>query len=436
MSRLAPLRSEDPRRLGAYELVGRLGQGGQGVVYLAEPAAAVKLLHASVDERRMRGEIEALRRVAPFCTAPLLDAGIADGRPYLVSEYVDGVSLREHVIAGGPRTGGSLHRLAIGMATALAAIHRAGVVHRDFKPGNVLLGLDGVRVIDFGVARLAGTDATTGLAVGSPAYMAPEQVKGEAVGPAADLYAFGLTVAFTANGRHAYGGATYQEVLAKIVYGRADLGELSGSLREIVEACLAPAPEERPSAEEALRLLQLSDAPAGAASVGAAPVTLARPAASGGVTRPAAALTLLSAEAAAPARRRPKWWQALILVAGLAAAVAGFVLWLDSPKLPTLTGQWTGTAVHPAADRVFPIELNLAGQGDSRMRWGADLHCEGMLSPGGKPLTYSLDRVEGKECYPGTLVLRPTRDSNQLEIKVTRSGDNTVTYSGTVARPS
>ncbi|MFI6483971.1 serine/threonine-protein kinase [Nonomuraea sp. NPDC050663] len=433
MSRPAPLRPEDPRQLGAYELVGRLGQGGQGVVYLADPAAAVKLLHASVDERRMQGEIEALRRVAPFCTAPLLDAGIADGRPYLVSEYVDGVSLREHVIASGPRTGGSLHRLAIGMSTALAAIHRAGVVHRDFKPGNVLLGLDGVRVIDFGVARLAGTDATTGLAVGSPAYMAPEQVKGEAVGPAADLYAFGLAVAFTANGRHAYGGATYQEVLAKIVYGRADLGELSGSLREIVEACLAPVPEERPSAEEVLRLLQLSDPPTGAPAPGAVPSAPSEAAA-----RPAIALTLPGGEAAAPKqqRRRPKWWQALILVAGLAAAVAGFVLWLDSPKLPTLTGQWTGTAVHPAAGRVFPVELNLTGQGDSHMRWGADLHCEGMLSPGGKPLTFSLDRVEGKECYPGTLVLSPTRDSNQLEIKVMRSGDNTVTYSGTVARPS
>ncbi|GAA4048606.1 serine/threonine-protein kinase [Nonomuraea soli] len=423
MSKLAPLRAEDPRRLGAYDLVGRLGQGGQGVVYLGEPAAAVKLLHASVDERRMRGEIEALRRVAPFCTAPLLDAGIADGRPYLVSEYVDGVSLREHVIASGPRTGGSLHRLAIGMATALAAIHRAGVVHRDFKPGNVLLGLDGVRVIDFGVARLVGTDVTTGLAVGSPAYMAPEQVKGEVAGPAADLYAFGLTVAFTANGRHAYGGATYQEVLAKIVYGRADLGELSGSLREIVEGCLAPDPEERPSAEEVLRLLRHHDAPATARSEVSA-------------ARPVLVRTLPGGEAAAPRRRRPAWWQVLVLAAGLAAAVAGFVLWLDSPKMPTLTGHWTGTAVHPAAGRVFPVELDLAGEGDSRMRWGADLHCEGMLSPGGKPLTFSLDRVEGKECYPGTVVLGPTRDSNQLDIKVSRSGDNTVTYSGTVARPS
>ncbi|MDA0637935.1 serine/threonine-protein kinase, partial [Nonomuraea sp. MCN248] len=262
---MSELRADDPRRLGAYQLSARLGHGGQGVVYLGHTGqgarVAIKLLHASLSadpvvRRRFLAEIEAVRRVAPFCTAQLLDADLEGDRPYLVSEYVDGVSLREHVADQGPRTGGSLHRLAIGTATALGAIHRAGVVHRDFKPGNVLLSLDGPRVIDFGISRLMDGAATTGkIPIGTPAYLAPERIKGEPAGPPADLYAWALTVAFTATGRHAFTGVTHQEVLARILYGKPDLGTLSGQLRAIVDACLAPDPADRPDAEEVLRRL-------------------------------------------------------------------------------------------------------------------------------------------------------------------------------------
>ncbi|MGR6922956.1 serine/threonine-protein kinase [[Actinomadura] parvosata] len=262
---MSELRADDPRQLGAYRLTRRLGQGGQGVVYLgASPQGApvaVKLLHASLSadqdaRRRFLGEVEAVRKVAAFCTAQLLDADLEGDRPYLVSEYVDGPSLRELVVEEGPRRGGSLERLAIGTATALGAIHRAGVVHRDFKPGNVLLGIDGPRVIDFGVSRLMDTAVTTThLPVGTPAYMAPERMKGESAGPAADMWAWGLTVAYTATGRHAYTAGTHQEVLARVLYGKPDLGALDGRLREIVEACLAAEPGERPDAEEVLRLL-------------------------------------------------------------------------------------------------------------------------------------------------------------------------------------
>ncbi|WP_080042232.1 serine/threonine-protein kinase [[Actinomadura] parvosata] len=262
---MSELRADDPRQLGAYRLTRRLGQGGQGVVYLgASPQGApvaVKLLHASLSadqdaRRRFLGEVEAVRKVAAFCTAQLLDADLEGDRPYLVSEYVDGPSLRELVVEEGPRRGGSLERLAIGTATALGAIHRAGVVHRDFKPGNVLLGIDGPRVIDFGVSRLMDAAVTTThLPVGTPAYMAPERMKGESAGPAADMWAWGLTVAYTATGRHAYTAGTHQEVLARVLYGKPDLGALGGRLREIVEACLAAEPGERPDAEEVLRLL-------------------------------------------------------------------------------------------------------------------------------------------------------------------------------------
>ncbi|SDJ40315.1 Serine/threonine protein kinase [Nonomuraea maritima] len=262
---MSELRVDDPQALGAYRLTRRLGQGGQGIVYLGESPqgaqVAVKLLHASLSgdadvRRRFLREVEAVRRVAAFCTAQLLDADLDGDRPYLVSEYVEGPSLRQHVLTAGPRRGGSLDRLAIGTATALGAIHRAGVVHRDFKPGNVLLGLDGPRVIDFGVSRLMDSTASTGhLKMGTPAYMAPERIRNEPSGPATDLWAWGLTMVFTATGRNAYAGGTYQEVLARVLYGKPDLGTLTGRLREIVDACLAPAPADRPDAEGVLRLL-------------------------------------------------------------------------------------------------------------------------------------------------------------------------------------
>lgn len=262
---MSELSVDDPQALGAYRLTRRLGQGGQGIVYLGESPqgaqVAVKLLHASLSgdadvRRRFLREVEAVRRVAAFCTAQLLDADLDGDRPYLVSEYVEGPSLRQHVLTAGPRRGGSLDRLAIGTATALGAIHRAGVVHRDFKPGNVLLGLDGPRVIDFGVSRLMDSTASTGhLKMGTPAYMAPERIRNDPSGPATDLWAWGLTMVFTATGRNAYAGGTYQEVLARVLYGKPDLGTLTGRLREIVDACLAPAPGDRPDAEGVLRLL-------------------------------------------------------------------------------------------------------------------------------------------------------------------------------------
>ncbi|MBF8191686.1 serine/threonine protein kinase, partial [Nonomuraea sp. K274] len=277
---MSELRADDPRQLGSYRLTRRLGQGGQGVVYLGHSPqgarVAVKLLHASLSgdpvvRRRFLGEIEAVRRVAAFCTAQLLDADLEGDRPYLVSEYVEGPSLREHVVAEGPRLGGSLERLAIGTATALGAIHRAGVVHRDFKPGNVLLGLEGPRVIDFGVSRLvdSATVTTSHIPMGTPAYLAPERIKGEPAGPPADLWAWGLTVAYTASGRHAYTADTHREVLARILYGKPDLGALSGRLREIVEGCLAPEPGERPDAEEVLRRLLGQDVAGDVLSSGA-----------------------------------------------------------------------------------------------------------------------------------------------------------------------
>ncbi|TDC91212.1 serine/threonine protein kinase [Nonomuraea deserti] len=494
---MSELRADDPRRLGPYRLTRRLGQGGQGVVYLGESPqgakVAIKLLRASLSgdtdvRRRFLGEVEAVRRVAAFCTAQLIEADLEGDRPYLVSEYVEGPSLREHVIAEGPREGGALDRLAIGTATALGAIHRAGVVHRDFKPGNVLLGIDGPRVIDFGVSRLVNTAATTGhIPVGTPAYMAPERIHGEPAGPPADLWAWGLTVAYTASGRHAFTAETHREVLARVLYGKPDLGLLRGPLREIVQACLSPEPADRPSAEEVLLRL-LGQQAAGAqdvltsgamaavgpaeqreivitdpdpttsfpvvrvhetavtsagrgdgrhrhaagaagreAGAGASVADLAAGGADGGgVRRPGAR----------PARGRVRLWQVVVAVAGLAMGVAGFVFWLRGAQGPGLEGTWTGSAEHFTAERVFPIELRVHSDGGGAMRWGADLHCSGRIGQTGSRLVFTLDQVEGEECHSGTLRMLPTTDTNQMAIKVTRHGEDEVTYSGKVARTS
>ncbi|MFF4123526.1 bifunctional serine/threonine protein kinase/MFS transporter [Microbispora rosea] len=270
MAGLRALRTDDPRQVGLYRLVGLLGEGGQGTVYqglapAGEPVA-VKLLHARFagDDRaraRFAAELDHARRVAAFCTARVLDADVAGDRPYIVSEFVSGPSLGEVIASGGPVTGGALERLAIATVTALAAIHEAGVVHRDFKPGNVIMGTDGPRVIDFGIARaLDATGTVSSAVVGTPAYMAPEQIAGHAVGPAADVFAWACTIAYAANGATPFGQDSIPAVMNRILHADPDLGPLDGGLagpmREIITACLAKDPARRPTARDILlRLL-------------------------------------------------------------------------------------------------------------------------------------------------------------------------------------
>ena len=202
MSEMLPLRDTDPREVGGYRLLGRLGEGGQGVVFLALNSegtrAAVKLLPPTTEPQvrsRFLKEVAAAQQVAGFCTAPVLDAGIFKRRPFIVSEYVSGPSLVEVIQQHGPRSGAVLERIAVATLTALAAVHAVGMVHRDFKPGNVLLGPNGPVVIDFGLAAVPGM-TTTGLsgqvAVGTPAFMAPEQLAGARVTAAADMWAWAV----------------------------------------------------------------------------------------------------------------------------------------------------------------------------------------------------------------------------------------------------
>ncbi|MEU1727664.1 PASTA domain-containing protein [Nonomuraea sp. NPDC005692] len=256
-----PLRTGDPHRLGEYELAGRLGEGGQGAVFLGSRSGeryAVKLLHGPVGDEQgaFLREVELAKHVARFCTAQVIDAGFDEGRPYIVSEYVDGPSLHREVSLTGPRHGGALERLAVGTATALAAIHRAGIVHRDFKPQNVLLGPDGPRVIDFGLARALDAAATvTNRGVGTPAYMAPEQITASAVTGAADVFSWGATMCFAANASAPFGQDSVAPVLHRILTAPPELGRLDGRLRVLVAACLDKDVRNRPASRELLLAL-------------------------------------------------------------------------------------------------------------------------------------------------------------------------------------
>src|SRR5579859_6641727 len=256
------LRESDPREVGVYRLLGRLGEGGQGVVFLgvgpAGSRAAVKLLPPTTDPQvrsRFLKEVAAAQRVARFCTAQVLDAGIFERRPFIVSEYVSGPSLVEVIEQLGPRSGAALERIAVVTLTALGAVHAAGMVHRDFKPGNVLLGPDGPVVIDFGLAAVPGM-TTTGLsgetAMGTPAFMAPEQLAGARVSAAADMWSWAATMVFAGTGELPFRGESLMATAFAILHSDPHLGRLPAPLGALVYRCLDKDPAGRPSARAVL----------------------------------------------------------------------------------------------------------------------------------------------------------------------------------------
>ena len=265
----APLGPGDPERVGPYQVVGRLGAGGMGTVFLARAGdgawVAVKVLRPELAGdpsflRMFRHEVAAARRVVGFCTARVLDADLSGDLPYLVTEYVEGVRLDRAIAASGRLSATDLEGLAVGMAAALTAIHGAGVVHRDLKPSNVLLSYFGPKVIDFGIARALDASAitATGRLMGSPGWMAPEQFAQEPAAPAVDIFVWGSLVAFAGTGRRPFGRGSVVEVAYRIRHEPPDLEGLEGRLRQVVEACMAKEPGRRPAAK-ALLLELLGD---------------------------------------------------------------------------------------------------------------------------------------------------------------------------------
>jgi len=258
----SPLGAGDPRRLGEYGVLARLGEGGQGVVYLARSPSgeevAIKVLHPGAlrdpqARARFAREVAAARRVAPFCTAAVRGASLDADQPFVVSEYVPGPSLAWQVAHRGPLAGPALDRLSIAMVTALAAVHRARIVHRDFKPGNVLLGPDGPRVIDFGIARdLTATGTGSNLLAGTPAYMAPEQLSGSPPGPPADMFAWAATMVYAATGRTLFAAPDMAAVIYQILHVEPDLTGLPPHLAAVAGRCLARDPAVRPDAPAVL----------------------------------------------------------------------------------------------------------------------------------------------------------------------------------------
>ncbi|MFF5281892.1 MULTISPECIES: bifunctional serine/threonine-protein kinase/ABC transporter substrate-binding protein [Streptomyces] len=331
---LQELLPSDPSSIAGYRLLGRLGAGGMGVVYLGRTEsgelAAVKVTLADQADQpdfraRFRREVEAARRVVSPWAVPVTGADPDAPEPWMATAFVPGPSVGEAVRAHGPLPERSVRILGGAVARALAAVHAAGLVHRDVKPGNVLLAVDGPRLIDFGIARTSGETALTAtdMVVGTPGFLAPEQAEArtDAIGPPADVFALGCLLAYATTGRPPFGAGAVDALMYRTVHDEPDLAGVPEDLLPLLAACLAKDPADRPIAEEiADRLTE--DTPGTAADWLPAPVvtTIAE--------RSAAMLTLPDIDPTAPgtdpdAPAKPSRRGFLLLGAGAAVLAAG-----------------------------------------------------------------------------------------------------------------
>jgi tRNA A-37 threonylcarbamoyl transferase component Bud32 len=382
-----PLAEYDPRQVGGFRLQARLGAGGMGRVYLGySPGGrpvAVKVVHPDVARdpefvQRFRREVAAARAVSDAYTAAVVDAGPDDSPPWLATTYVPGPPLSDLIAQTGPLPEGAVWRLAGGLAEALQAIHSHGLVHRDLKPGNILIAADGPRVIDFGISRTTdGTVLTaTRMTIGTPAYMSPEQAEGNAVGPASDVFSLGSVLAFAATGAAPFGGGGEMFAIAyRVVNGEPDLTRVPAPLRPLIGACLAKNPADRPALSELMHAVAASSAAYPEVAPGkfwpaqvsallesgefapaplppaptppAAPTSLPGPvtqAAQPGQYTPATATT-------ATRRRGPRWLLPVVLGTAVAAG-AGIAIALatsPSPQPPAFLSGQTATATAATA---------------------------------------------------------------------------------------
>ena len=295
-----PLQPGDPRKVGPYWLLGPLGSGGMGRVYLGRSPGgrlvAVKVIRAELAgqaefRNRFAREVAAARTVSGVFTAAVVDADIDAPVPWLATAYVPGLSLADTITRHGSLPATSVLALAAGLAEGLGAIHAVGIVHRDLKPSNVLLAEDGPRIIDFGISRAAEATMLTGTGAvfGSPSFMSPEQARGQRVGPPSDVFSLGSVLSFAATGQGPFGTGSSTTLLYRVVFTPPNTGGLPAALRPLVERCLAKDPELRPTTAQILAELDTSPPVAGWLP---APITQSfpsRPASEPGPAEPTAA---------------------------------------------------------------------------------------------------------------------------------------------------
>ncbi|MFF4173514.1 serine/threonine-protein kinase [Streptomyces sp. NPDC001744] len=252
------LRREDPRIVGSFRLHRRLGAGGMGVVYLGSDRrgqrVALKVIRPDLAEdqefrSRFAREVSAARRIRGGCTARLVAADLEADRPWFATQYVPGPSLHDRVAEEGALRAADVATIGAALSEGLVAVHEAGVVHRDLKPSNILLSPKGPRIIDFGIAWATGASTLThvGTAVGSPGFLAPEQVRGAAVTPATDVFSLGATLAYAAMADSPFGHGSSEVMLYRVVHEEPQLHGVPDALAPLIRACLAKDPEDRPS---------------------------------------------------------------------------------------------------------------------------------------------------------------------------------------------
>jgi serine/threonine protein kinase len=354
------LEAGDPQHAGKYRLLGRLGQGGMGQVFLGQSPGgrlvAVKLIRAELagdpDFRaRFAREVVTARTISGIFTVPVVDADVDGPQPWLVTAYVDGPSLADAVAGQGPVPPGQALTLAAGLAEGLEVIHAAGVVHRDLKPSNVLLAADGPRIIDFGISHLAEFSGLTrtGWVAGSPGFMSPEQAEGIPGGPASDIFSLGSVLVFAVTGSEPFGTGTAAALLYRVVHSRPDTSQVPAPIRALVEHCLEKDPRHRPTAGEIVAGL-------GAASPVFLSTMTARQHGTASVTTRPAQPPGTAASRPGPRRRRGRGlaWVAVIAAAVVLSAAALTVALHRSAAAEPAPARDTSHLATPASSAARP----------------------------------------------------------------------------------